>query len=190
MMPSRAFFITLWSTGGSADEARAVAIPVIIHLINRRALTRSSLGGDEVSPGCAKTDAQTHAASSRLLLLLCRMLILAAHPHRDGGRHVRWRRISTAWAWLGVWQGQRPQPRSAARTASITSSSSDASPQHESKADGEQPAFELLARQLGAQENPETTHAADGYSVLIPKDSPTWLVGEASQNARKVHRGD
>src|ERR1019366_4889517 len=47
-----------------------------------------------------------------------------------------------------------------------------------------QTAFEK-ARQLILKKI-QDGQSGDGYSVLLLKDSPTWLVGEASQNARKV----
>ena len=43
------------------------------------------------------------------------------------------------------------------------------------------------ARQL-ARQRIKHASAGDGFSVLLMKDNPTWIVGETSQDARKVAR--
>src|ERR1019366_10255248 len=54
------------------------------------------------------------------------------------------------------------------------------------KVEGGQSAFEV-ARQLALKKIADNS-AGDGYSVLLLKDSPVWLIGEFSQDARKVSR--
>src|SRR5260370_26017600 len=50
--------------------------------------------------------------------------------------------------------------------------------------DGDKTIFER-ARKL-AMEKIESCQAGDGFSVLLLKDNSSWLIGEASQDKRKV----
>ena len=50
----------------------------------------------------------------------------------------------------------------------------------------DQTAFEI-ARQMILKKI-DDGRSGDGYSVLLLKDNPTWLVGQASQDARKVRK--
>jgi hypothetical protein len=62
----------------------------------------------------------------------------------------------------------------------------DASLSMNQKVDGEQTAFER-AKELAIKKI-NSNPSGDSYSVLLLKDSPTWLVAQASLDARKVIR--
>ncbi len=168
------FLLSFWP----AIAAGSIAIPVVIHLINRRRFKIVPWAAMKFLLAAQK-QTRKRMRIEQLLLLLCRMLILAfvliAMVAVTGFGEK-------AWAWLGISKLVKGSANLPHRVHHIFVL--DASLSMNQKGDGEQSAFET-ARQLAIkkiQANP----SGHGYSVLILKDSPTWLVGEASQNARKV----
>jgi uncharacterized membrane protein len=168
-------FFGLWSTLGIG--VGAVAIPLVIHLINRRrykivpwAAMRFLLA--------AQKQTRKRMRIEQLLLLFVRMALIAL---------LLFAMISVtdwaeaAWAKMGLSRGfgtaARPQRIHHVMVL-------DASLSMNQTSEGGQSAFET-ARQLMLKKI-QDGQSGDGYSVLILKDSPAWLVGEASQNARKV----
>src|SRR6516164_642599 len=171
------FSTPLWA--GLAG-AGAIAIPVIIHLINRKrfkivpwAAMRFLLA--------AQKQTRKRMRIEQLLLLLVRMLILALIVFAMASV-MPW--AESIWTNLGLAQwgpGKKPATHRTHHVFVL-----DASLSMSQKVEGEQTAFEV-ARQMILRKIADNS-SGDGYSVLILKDSPTWLVGEASQDARKVAR--
>lgn len=165
----------------------AVLIPVVIHLINRRRFKIVPWAAMKFLLAAQK-QTRKRMRIEQLLLLLVRMAILAcvviamsavmpwAEEHVWGNPAARW--VFDTLGIGGIGQGGK-------RTHRIHHLFVlDASLSTNQKADGEESSFEL-ARQL-ALKKIASNPSGDAYSVLILKDSPTWLVGEASQNSRKV----
>src|ERR1043166_9495054 len=167
----------------------AVSIPVIIHLINRRRFKIVPWAAMKFLLAAQK-QTRKRMRIEQLLLLLCRMMILAMTIFALAA--------VTDWAegyWSsqpmktvldfcnigGLGPGKKPATH---RTHHIFVL--DASLSMNQKSDGDQSAFEI-ARQKALRKIGDCS-AGDGFSVLILKDSPIWLVGEASQDSRKVIR--
>ena len=170
-----------------AVGAAAISIPLIIHLINRRrykivpwAAMRFLLA--------AQKQTRKRMRVEQLLLLLVRMLIVGLIVFA----------MSSVMPWAeAIWASPPAEaifsflglnsngPGKLARTQRMHHVIVlDASLSMNQIVEGGQSAFER-ARQLivkKIRDNP----SGDGYSVLLLKDSPNWLVGEASPNARKV----
>lgn len=156
----------------------AVGIPIIIHLINRRrykivpwAAMRFLLA--------AQKQTRKRMRIEQLLLLLVRTAVIAlvlfamaaVLPWAEG-----------FWAWMGLNRlgtGKALGPRT--HHVFVL----DASLSMNQKVD-DQAAFEI-ARQM-ALKKIDDVRSGDGFSVLLLKDNPTWLVGDASMDARKVRR--
>jgi uncharacterized membrane protein len=172
-----------------AIAASAIAIPVIIHLINRKRYKIVPWAAMKFLLAAQK-QTRKRMRIEQLLLLLVRMLILAM---------ILFAMISvlpwaeSVWAsppaqaifsFLGINQLGPTARTGQQRTHHLFVL--DASLSMNQKVEGDQTAFET-ARQLALRKIADNP-SGDGYSVLILKDSPTWLVGEASQDARKVIR--
>ena len=162
-----------------AFAAGAIAIPVIIHLINSKrykivpwAAMRFLLA--------AQKQTRKRMRIEQLILLLVRILILAL---------ILFAMISVLgwaeqiWAAMELAQmGQAKQPQQRTHHLFVL----DASLSMNQKIEGGQSAFEI-ARQLAMKKIADSP-VGDGYSVLILKDNPVWLIGEAAQDGRKVTR--
>ncbi len=162
-----------------ALAAIAVGIPVIIHLINRKrykivpwAAMRFLLA--------AQKQTRKRMRIEQILLLAVRMavvaLILFAMAAVMPWAEAWWAAIGLQK--LGTGKGTRQH-----RIHHVIVL--DASLSMSQKVD-DQTAFEI-ARQM-ALKKIDDNPSGDGYSVLLLKDNPTWLVGEASLDARKVKR--
>ncbi len=155
----------------------AIAIPVVIHLINRRRFKIVEWAAMKFLLAAQK-QTRKRMRIEQLLLLLVRMLILALILFA----------MASVMPWAEAWWSEMGLAHIGKRTRTTRVHHVfvlDASLSMNQTVNG-QPAFEA-ARQLvlkKIQDNP----AGDGYSVLVLKDSPTWLVGEASQDYRKVMR--
>ncbi len=172
-----AFLPLGWALGAVAG---AVAIPIVIHLINRRRF--------KIVPWAAmkfllQAQKQTRKRMriEQLLLLLCRIMILvgiifAMASVMDYAEKV--------WAFLDLTKLGPGKKMAQHRTHHIFVL--DASLSMNQKTDGDQTAFEV-ARQQVLRKIADNA-SGDGYSVLLLKESPVWLIGEASQDARKVVR--
>jgi uncharacterized membrane protein len=162
-----------------AFAASAVAIPVVIHLINRKRFKIVPWAAMKFLLAAQK-QTRKRMRIEQLLLLLCRMLVLAL---------ILFAMISVLpwaeniWANMGLATLGTPKIRQQ-RTHHIFVL--DCSLSMNQKVDGGQSAFET-ARQLALKKIADNS-AGDGYSVLLLKDNPVWLVGEFSQDARKVGR--
>ncbi|MSU76519.1 MAG: VWA domain-containing protein [Gemmataceae bacterium] len=167
----------------------AIAIPVVIHLINKRrykimpwAAMRFLLA--------AQKQTRKRMRVEQLLLLLTRMAIIAMclfamaavmdWAERDLWAHP-W--AKPVWRTIGIEQFG-PGNNRTQRVHHIFVL--DCSLSMNQAAEGNQSAFDV-ARQFALrkiQDNP----AGDGYSVLLVKENPAWLVGGASQDKTKVSR--
>jgi len=155
----------------------AIAIPVIIHLINKRRYKIVPWAAMKFLLAAQK-QTRKRVRVEQLLLLLVRMLILALIVF------ALWSIMPDAeavWNQLGLASLTKPVRTQRVHHIFVL----DASLSTNQKS-GEQPAFEVARQQIlrKIQDNP----AGDGYSVLLLKDNPTWLVGETSQDPRKVMR--
>jgi hypothetical protein len=166
-----------------ALAAGAVAIPVIIHLINRRrykivpwAAMRFLLA--------AQKQTRKRMRIEQLLLLLVRILILACllfamiavMNTEPINAEALWQRLGLA--------GWGPPQKGGHRIHHVFVL--DASLSMNQKVDGDLTAFEVARQQM--LKKIADSPSGDGYSVLLLKESPTWLIGEAAQDARKVSR--
>ncbi|MSQ93283.1 MAG: VWA domain-containing protein [Gemmataceae bacterium] len=171
-------FLPMWPAIGVA--AGAIAIPVIIHLINRRRYKIVPWAAMKFLLAAQK-QTRKRMRVEQLLLLLCRMAILALVILAMSAV-MPW--AEDVWAFCGFSKFGQGKSNRQHRVHHVIIL--DASLSMNQKVEGGVTAFEK-ARQLALkkiQDNP----SGDGYSVLILKDNPTWLVGEASQDARKVSR--
>jgi len=181
-------FIHIWWATAAAGAA-AVAIPVIIHLINRRRFKIVPWAAMKFLLAAQK-QTRKRMRIEQILLLVCRMAILAllllamaavmpwAEEHLWGNPVSKF--VLNNLGFGGFSKGHN-------RTHRIHHIFVlDASLSSNQKADADHTAFELAKQKVIKKiaSNP----SGDGYSVLMLKDSPTWLVGQASQDARKVTR--
>ena len=180
-----AFFGIWWAT--AAFGVGAVAIPVVIHLINRRRFKIVPWAAMKFLLAAQK-QTRKRMRIEQLLLLLCRMAILAllvfAMASVMSYAEQVWSHPAarTIWSVLGLDEaGIGPKTRSQRIHHVFVL---DASLSTNQKVNGEQTAFDI-ARQLAIKKINDNS-SGDGYSVLVLKDTPTWLIGEPSQDARKV----
>lgn len=171
-------FLPLWGALGALGAA--VSIPVIIHLINRRRYKIVPWAAMKFLLAAQK-QTRKRMRIEQLLLLLCRMAILAGVIFAMAAVMDY---AESAWNWLGLAEWGRATRVGTQRTHHIIVL--DASLSMNQKVEGDQTAFEV-ARQLALRKIADG-NSGDGFSVLLLKDSPTWLVGEAAQDARKVAR--
>lgn len=171
-------FLPLWGAIGAV--VGAISIPVIIHLINRRRFKIVPWAAMKFLLAAQK-QTRKRMRIEQLLLLVCRMAILAGTIFAMAAVMDY---SEAAWTWLGLPELGRVARTNSQRTHHIIVL--DASLSMSQKVQGDQTAFEV-ARQLALRKIADAS-SGDGYSVLVLKDSPTWLVGEASQDTRKVSR--
>ncbi len=173
-----AFLPALWAA--MAVGVGAISIPVVIHLINRRRYKIVPWAAMKFLLAAQK-QTRKRMRVEQLMLLLCRMAILAL---------VLLAMVSVLpWA-EDIWSAlhlSKLGPGKADRKQRVHHIFVlDASLSMNQKVEGGLTAFEV-ARQM-ALKKIQDSPSGDGYSVLLLKDNPTWLVGEASQDARKVTR--
>ena len=172
-----AFLPLTWALG---VFGAAVSIPVIIHLINRRRFKIVPWAAMKFLLAAQK-QTRKRMRIEQLLLLLCRMLILALVIFAMAAV-TDW--AEGYWAKLGLAEfGPRKRPMSQ-RTHHILVL--DASLSMNQKSDGDQSAFEV-AKQMALRKIADCS-SGDGFSVLVLKDRPEWIVRDASQDQRKVSR--
>jgi uncharacterized membrane protein len=172
-------FFGIWQATLAAGVG-AIAIPIIIHLINRKRFRIVPWAAMKFLLAAQK-QTRKRMRIEQLLLLLVRMLILALVVFAMASV-MPW--AESIWTSMGLAQwgpGKKPATHRTHHVFVL-----DASLSMNQKVEGDQTAFEV-ARQMMLRKIADNS-SGDGYSVLILKDSPTWLVGEASQDARKVAR--
>lgn len=170
-------FFGLWETT-LAVGAGAVSVPIIIHLLNRRRYRIVTWAAMRFLLAAQKQNTR-RLRLEQLLLLLVRVGIIAL---------VVFAMASVMpWAenvWAHFWpEGGRPGTAQGARMHHVIVL--DGSLSMNLSAEG-QPLFER-ARQLALAKIKQSA-AGDGFSVLLMRDNPTWIVGEASHHAGKVIR--
>lgn len=170
-----AFFGIWWLAG--AVGAAAISIPVIIHLINRRRFKIVDWAAMKFLLAAQK-QTRKRMRIEQLLLLLVRMLVIALLVFAMSAV-MPW--AESLWAGMGLAKFAKPTRTQRIHHVFVL----DASLSMNQMIDG-QPAFEV-ARQLALRKIQDNS-SGDGYSVLLLKDSPTWLIGEASQDVEKVKR--
>lgn len=170
-------FFGLWQTALGIGAA-AISIPIIIHLINQKRYKIVEWAAMKFLINAQKQTRQ-RMRIEQILLLLCRMAILALICFAMSAVSP-W--AEEIWQGLGLAEwGPAPIARQHRIHHVIVL---DASLSMNQKIDGGQTAFEK-AKQLALRKIADCP-SSDGYSVLVLKDAPFWLVGDASYNARKV----
>ena len=169
-------FFGLWETTLAAGVG-AVAVPVVIHLLNRRRFKTVTWAAMRFLLAAQKQNTRRMRLEQILLLLVrCAMVALLVFAMASV---MPW--AENVWASMGL-VGGRGQPR-ATRTHHIFVF--DGSLSMNVTADGKNWFDAARDRALRKMEN---CPPGDGFSVLFMKDSPLWIVGEASADARKVKR--
>src|ERR1051325_3270927 len=165
-----------------AIAAGSIAIPVVIHLINRRRYKIVDWAAMKFLLAAQK-QTRKRMRIEQLLLLLTRMLMLAlilvamfaVWNNRDPFD------MEAIWSNLGLANVGPTKRTTRIHHIFVLDASLSMNQTLVGQAAFEKARQEVLRK---IQDNP----SGDGYSVLILKDSPTWLVGEASQDYRKVMR--
>ncbi|GEM_PF-437712 len=169
-------FFGLWES--IAIGAGAVSVPIIIHLLNRRRYRIVTWAAMRFLLAAQKQNTR-RLRIEQLLLLLVRVGVIALI--------VLAMASVTPWAenlWAAIWpEGGRPGVAQGTRIHHVIVL--DGSLSMNLTAEG-QPLFER-ARQLALAKIKQAA-TGDGFSVLLMKDNPTWIVGEASQTKAKVIR--
>ncbi len=170
-------FFGLWETTLLAG-AGAVSLPVIIHLLNRRRFKIVTWAAMRFLMAAQKQNTR-RMRLEQLLLLLVRMTLVALIVFAMAS--------VMPWAenlWAFVWpEGSGVHASRGGRTHHILVL--DGSLSMNLTGDGKT-LFDR-ARQM-ALDKVNGAASGDGFSVLLMKDNPTWIVGEASPDARKVVR--
>jgi hypothetical protein len=156
----------------------AVSVPIIIHLLNRRRFRIVTWAAMRFLLAAQRQNTRRMRLEQLILLLVrCSLVALivcamaSVMPWAESG-------------WAVLW----PEGRGtvASRTHRVHHVLVlDSSLSMNAQVDGK-PAFEH-ARQLAIQKV-QSCPSGDGFSILLLKDAPAWVVGEASQDARKVVR--
>lgn len=161
-----------------AAGAFAVAVPVIIHLLNRRRYKIVTWAAMRFLLNAQKQNSR-RLRLEQLLLLFVRCLLVALIVFAMAA--------VMPWAeafWMVVWpEGGGPLAARTPRTHHVFVVDSSLSMNTQ---DGGKTWFEA-ARDLVLRKI-DNCQAGDGYSILLIKDSPTWLIGEVSTDAAKVKR--
>ena len=169
-------FFGLWQTT-AAVAAAAIAVPVVIHLLNRRRFKVVTWAAMRFLLAAQKQNTRRMRLEQILLLLVrCAMVALLVFAMASV---MPW--AENVWASMGL-VGGRGVPR-ATRTHHVFVF--DGSLSMNVTADGKNWFDAARDRALRKMEN---CPPGDGFSVLFMKDSPVWIVGEASADARKVKR--
>ena len=170
-------FFGLWETT-LAVGAGAVSVPIIIHLLNRRRYRIVTWAAMRFLLAAQKQNTR-RLRLEQLILLLVRVGVIALIVFAMAS--------VMPWAenlWAAIWpEGGRAGAPQGTRIHHIIVL--DGSLSMNLAPDG-QPLFER-ARQLALAKIKQAA-TGDGFSVLLMRDNPTWIVGEASHNAAKVIR--
>ncbi len=169
-------FFGMWETT-LAVAAGAASIPVIIHLLNRRrfrivvwAAMKFLLAAQKQNTRRMRLEQLVLLAARVLLVLLIVLAMASVMPWAER-------------VWGHFWpDGAGPIMRRAARTHKIIVL--DASMSMNLQGAGGRTAFER-ARDLAAR-MVNKSPGGDGFSVLLMKETPVWVVSEPSQDLRKV----
>lgn len=174
-MPLFAFFGILSTTllaGGAA-----VGVPVIIHLLNRRRYKIVTWAAMRFLLNAQRQNTRRMRVE-QLLLLLCRMalvaLIVVAMAAVMPWLEPVWAVLPASWFGEATSNFDQRVHHVMVLDASLSMNLKD----------GDKTNFER-ARKLAMQKI-ESCQAGDGFSVLLLKDNSSWLIGEASQDKRKV----
>jgi Mg-chelatase subunit ChlD len=167
-------FFGLWTTTLLAGGV-AVSIPVIIHLLNRRRYKIVTWAAMRFLLNAQRQNTR-RMRIEQLLLLLCRMGLVALIVMAMAAV-MPW--AEPLWAWLPG--GKDPTTNTDKRMHHIFVI--DASMSMNLR-DGNATAFDRARQQVIDQV--EHVQAGDGFSVLLLKDNPTWLIGKPSQDGAKV----
>lgn len=167
----------MWETT-LAVAAGAASIPIIIHLLNRRRFRIVTWAAMKFLLAAQKQNTRKMRLEQLLLLavrtLLVLLVILAMASVMPWAENV--------WAHFFP-EGGPARPGFGGRTHRILvldgSLSTNLLRENERKTGFEE------GRRL-AQKLVEESHSGDGFSVLLMKESPVWLVGEASQDRARV----
>ena len=170
-------FFGLWETTLLAG-AGAVSVPVIIHLLNRRRFKVVTWAAMRFLMAAQKQNTRRMRLEQLILLLVrCALVALIVFAMAS----------VTGWAenvWAVIWpEGSGAVANRGGRTHHLIVLDGSLSMQLSS--DGKT-LFDR-ARQM-ALDKVKSAPSGDGFSVLLMKDSPTWIVGEASHDSRKVIR--
>src|SRR5438270_115182 len=170
-------FFGIWETTLAAAAA-AVAVPVIIHLLNRRRLKVVTWAAMRFLLAAQKQNTR-RMRLEQIVLLLVRMALVALIVFAMAS--------VMPWAenvWACVWpEGSGAQANRGGRTHHVLVL--DGSLSMNLATEGKT-LFDR-ARQMALDKVKEAP-AGDGFSVLLMKDNPVWIVGEASHDTRKVIR--
>jgi Aerotolerance regulator N-terminal/von Willebrand factor type A domain len=170
-------FFGLWETTLLVG-AGAVSVPVIIHLLNRRRYKVVTWAAMRFLLAAQKQNTR-RIRLEQIILLLVRMALIALIVFAMAS--------VMPWAesvWAAVWpDGSGVQATRGGRTHHILVL--DGSMSMNLAGDGKS-LFDR-ARQM-ALERVKNAPAGDGFSVLLMKDNPVWIVGTVSYDGRKVAR--
>jgi hypothetical protein len=170
-------FFGLWETTLLAG-AGAVSVPIIIHLLNRRRFKVVTWAAMRFLLAAQKQNTRRMRLEQIILLVVRTVLI---------GLIVFAMASVMPWAenvWALVWpEGSGVQANRGGRTHHILVLDGSLSMNLTAEGRG---LFDR-ARQMALDKVKEAP-AGDGFSVLVMKDNPVWIVGEVSHDARKVIR--
>jgi hypothetical protein len=170
-------FFGFWTTTLTAGAA-AVSVPIIIHLLNRRRYKIVTWAAMRFLMAAQKQNSR-RLRIEQVFLLAVRCLLIALLVFAMASV-MPW--MENLWA--KVWpEGGGPAVARSARTHHLFVI--DGSLSMTTTVDGRSwfdAARELALRKMDA------CPAGDGFSILLMKESPTWVVGETSADARKVKR--
>ena len=173
-------FFGLLSTTLLAGGA-AVGVPVIIHLLNRRRYKIVTWAAMRFLLNAQKQNTRRMRVE-QLLLLLVRMSLVALIVLAMAAV-MPW--LEPVWAYVPNWGGWFGDPVTVRDQRVHHLIVLDASLSMNLK-DGDKTLFER-ARKL-AMQRIESSQAGDGFSVLMLKDNPSWLVGKPAQDRGKVRQ--
>lgn len=170
-------FFGLWTTT-LAVGAGAVTVPIVIHLLNRRRYKIVTWAAMRFLMAAQKQNSRRLRIEQLLLLLvrcgLVALLVFAMAAVMPWMENL----------WAKVWpEGGGPAVARSARAHHVFVI--DGSLSMTTTVDGR--SWFDAARDLALRKM-DNCPAGDGFSVLLMKDSPTWIVGETSADARKVKR--
>src|SRR6266700_1879730 len=169
-------FFGIMSTTLLAGGA-AVGVPVIIHLLNRRRYKIVTWAAMRFLLNAQRQNTR-RMRIEQLLLLLCRMalvaMIVVAMAAVMPWLEPLWAVLPSGWFGEATSTFDQRVHHVMVLDASLSMNLKD----------GDKTIFER-ARKLAMQKI-ESCQAGDGFSVLLLKDNSSWLIGEASQDKRKV----
>ena len=170
-------FFGLWMTTVIAG-AGAISIPIIIHLLNRRRFKIVIWAAMRFLLAAQKQNTRRIRLEQLILLLVRTAIVLlvvfamaSVMPWMEN-------------LWAGIWpEGGGSTTSRATRTHHILVL--DASLSMNVK-EGDRTLFDRARDE--ALDIVKNAQSGDGFSVLLLKDTPVWIVAEASADSRKVRR--